>query len=100
VTAAASAPDAAPAADGGEGARKRRRRRGGRGRRREGGDNGAPQAQASTENRAPHGERKPPRERGAGPSRPSRQVAVQSAVESTGKKPGFFRRLTRLFTGR
>ncbi|MBP1474232.1 DEAD/DEAH box helicase [Frateuria sp. MAH-13] len=94
-----AAPDATPAADG-EGARKRRRRRGGRGRRREGGENAAPQAQATTENRPPHGERKPPRERSAGPSRPSRQVTVQSGVESTGKKPGFFRRLTRLFTGR
>jgi len=100
VTTAPAAPGAAPAVEGGEGARKRRRRRGGRGRRREGGENAAPQTQAPTESRAPHGERKPPRERGAGPSRPSRQVTVQSGVESTGKKPGFFRRLTRLFTGR
>jgi len=100
VRAGAAAPDAAPAADGGEGARKRRRRRGGRGRRREGGENAAPQAQAPAENRVAHGERKPPRERTGGPSRPSRQVTVQSGVESAGKKPGFFRRLTRLFTGR
>ncbi|MCX7514534.1 DEAD/DEAH box helicase [Frateuria hangzhouensis] len=97
--AAAVVPADAPAPEAGEGARKRRRRRGGRGRRREGGENAAPQAQAAVENRAPHGERKPPRERAAGPSRPSRQVAVQSAAESAGKKPGFFRRLTRLFTG-
>ncbi|HET6805754.1 MAG TPA: helicase-related protein, partial [Frateuria sp.] len=100
VTTAAAAPDAAPSPEGGEGARKRRRRRGGRGRRREGGENTAPQAQVPAENRVPHGERKPPRERGTGPSRPSRQVTVQSGVESAGKKPGFFRRLTRLFTGR
>jgi ATP-dependent RNA helicase RhlB len=96
ITAGSAAPASAPSPEG-EGQRKRRRRRGGRGRRREGGENAAPQAQ---ESRAPHGERKPPRERGAGPSRPSRQVAVQSGVESAGKKPGFFRRLTRLFTGR
>jgi ATP-dependent RNA helicase RhlB len=95
---APAAPAGTPAAGDGEGARKRRRRRGGRGRRREGGENAAPQAQA--ENRAPHGERKPPRERAAGASRPSRQVAVQSGVEAATKKPGFFRRLTRLFTGR
>ncbi|MGN2248769.1 DEAD/DEAH box helicase [Frateuria sp. GZRe14] len=94
------APDVAPAVDG-EGARKRRRRRGGRGRRREGGENAATQPQAAAENRAPHGERKPPRERGAGPSRPSRQVTVQSGVgDAASKKPSFFRRLTRLFTGR
>ncbi|NUO78116.1 MAG: DEAD/DEAH box helicase, partial [Lysobacter sp.] len=72
------APAGGPAMEG-EGPRKRRRRRGGRGRRREGGENAAPQAQASSENRPPHGgERKPPRERAAGPSRPSRQVTVQS----------------------
>jgi len=100
VAPAAPASDT-PAPDGGEGARKRRRRRGGRGRRREGGENVAPQAQAAVENRAPHGERKPPRDRAAGPSRPSRQVAVQSGLgDAPGKKPGFFRRLTRLFTGR
>ncbi|NUR21891.1 DEAD/DEAH box helicase [Frateuria sp.] len=95
------APAGGPAMEG-EGPRKRRRRRGGRGRRREGGENAAPQAQASSENRPPHGgERKPPRERAAGPSRPSRQVAVQSGVgEPAAEKPGFFRRLTRLFTGR
>jgi ATP-dependent RNA helicase RhlB len=100
VVAAGAVPPAATPSPEGEGVHKRRRRRGGRGRRREGGENAAPQATASADNRAPHGERKPPRERGAGPSRPSRQVTVQSGVESTGKKPGFFRRLTRLFTGR
>ncbi|HEV2540924.1 MAG TPA: DEAD/DEAH box helicase [Frateuria sp.] len=97
----AAAPAGGPAQEGGEGAHKRRRRRGGRGRRREGGENAAPQVQAPIENRTPHGERKPPRERAAAaPSRPSRQVAVQSGVNEPAKKPGFFRRLTRLFTGR
>ncbi|SEI63674.1 DEAD/DEAH box helicase [Frateuria terrea] len=101
VASGASTPATAPAPEGGEGAHKRRRRRGGRGRRREGGENAAPPVQATVESRAPHGERKPPRERGAGPSRPSRQVAVQSGVTDVpSKKPGFFRRLTRLFTGR
>jgi len=81
---------------------KRRRHRGGRGRRREGGEREAATATAAVgENRSPRGERKPPRERAAGPSRPSRQVAVQSGMgESSKKKPGFFRLLTRLFTGR
>jgi ATP-dependent RNA helicase RhlB len=97
VAIAPAVPDTAP--DGGEGARKRRRRRGGRGRRREGGENAAAQAQAPAENRT-HGERKPPRERSSAPSRPSRQVAVQSGLNEPAKKPGFFRRLTRLFTGR
>jgi ATP-dependent RNA helicase RhlB len=101
VVAAGTAVPAGPAQEGGEGTHKRRRRRGGRGRRREGGENAAPQAQAPMEGRAPHGERKPPRERAAAvPSRPSRQVAVQSGVNEPAKKPGFFRRLTRLFTGR
>ena len=108
---------AAPAADGSaaaEGARKPRRRRGGRNRRREGapadgaGTMGHQSAMAEG-NRAPRGERRPPRERvaaesaGAVHSRPSRQVAVTSgnAVEHAHpKKPGLFRRLTRLFTGR
>ena len=109
--------DAAPAADDGtatEGTRKPRRRRGGRNRRRE----GAPtdgveatghQAAVAEGNRAPRGERRPPRERnaaesgGAAHSRPSRQVAVTSGKSSENahaKKPGLFRRLTRLFTGR
>ncbi|RAN82817.1 hypothetical protein B5P43_01710 [Bacillus sp. SRB_336] len=59
-------------------------------------------------NRAPRGERRPPRERntaestGSTHNRPSRQVAVTSGkVEHAHpKKPGLFRRLTRLFTGR
>ena len=60
-------------------------------------------------NRAPRGERRPPRERnaaesgGTAHSRPSRQVAVTSGKPSENahaKKPGLFRRLTRLFTGR
>jgi ATP-dependent RNA helicase RhlB len=109
--------DAAPSTDGGtaaEGARKPRRRRGGRNRRRE----GAPadgveatghQAAVAEGNRAPRGERRPPRERNAAESggtvhsRPSRQVAVTSGKPSENahaKKPGLFRRLTRLFTGR
>ena len=109
--------DAAPSADGGtagEGARKPRRRRGGRNRRRE----GAPadgveatghQTAVAEGNRAPRGERRPPRERNAAESggtvhsRPSRQVAVTSGKPSENahaKKPGLFRRLTRLFTGR
>ncbi|MGB5940622.1 MAG: ATP-dependent RNA helicase RhlB, partial [Rhodanobacter sp.] len=62
--------------------------------------------------RLPRGERRPPRERVAAVAneaasvvhnRPSRQVAVTSgkAVEHAHpKKPGLFRRLTRLFTGR
>ena len=101
VAASAAAPADGPAQESGEGTHKRRRRRGGRGRRREGGDNAPPQVQAPMEGRTSHGERKPPRERAAAaPSRPSRQVAVQSGVNEPAKKPGFFRRLTRLFTGR
>ncbi|MGH8157544.1 MAG: ATP-dependent RNA helicase RhlB [Rhodanobacter sp.] len=110
------ATEAAPAADGSvtaEGMRKPRRRRGGRNRRRE----GAPTDGVETTghnpavaegNRAPRGERRPPRERNATEStgnahnRPSRQVAVTSgkAEHAHPKKPGLFRRLTRLFTGR
>jgi ATP-dependent RNA helicase RhlB len=109
--------ETAPAVDGSdtaESTRKPRRRRGGRNRRRE----GAPTDGIETTghatvvaegNRAPRGERRPPRERNAAEStgsthnRPSRQVAVTSG--KTGehahpKKPGLFRRLTRLFTGR
>jgi ATP-dependent RNA helicase RhlB len=110
--------DAAPAADGGspaaEGARKPRRRRGGRNRRREGAptdgvETTGHQAAVAEGNRAPRGERRPPRERNAAEpggtvhSRPSRQVAVTSGKPSENthaKKPGLFRRLTRLFTGR
>jgi ATP-dependent RNA helicase RhlB len=103
VEAPASAVAAAEPAMAGTDQPKRRRRRGGRGRHREEGDTGvAPASPATTENRTPRGERKPPRERGAGPSRPSRQVAVQSGMgeSASKKKPGFFRLLTRLFTGR
>ncbi|EIL92743.1 DEAD/DEAH box helicase [Rhodanobacter spathiphylli] len=98
-----------------EGARKPRRRRGGRNRRREGAPadgvatNGQTGAVAEG-NRAPRGERRPPRERNVtqptespAHSRPSRQVAVTSgkAVEQAHpQKPGLFRRLTKLFTGR
>ncbi|KRF01956.1 ATP-dependent RNA helicase RhlB [Frateuria sp. Soil773] len=103
----AAADSAAPAAAAAEGERKRRRRRGGRNRRREGGEavanataNTATNA-ADSGDRPPRGERKPPRERAAEPSRPSRQVAVKSGVAAeAAKKPGLFRRLTRLFTGR
>ena len=97
-----------------EGTRKPRRRRGGRNRRREGGaavvETGGQNTAAAVEgNRAPRGERRPPRERNAGESgshagnRPSRQVAVTAgaaAGHTHPKKPGLFRRLTRLFTGR
>ena len=98
--ASAGTPGDEQAQSGADGERKRRRRRGGRGRRREGGENPAPQVQAPVENRTQHGERKAPRDRGGLPSRPSRQVTVQSGVNEPAKKPGFFRRLTRLFTGR
>jgi ATP-dependent RNA helicase RhlB len=109
--------DAAPATDGStaaEGTRKPRRRRGGRNRRREGAptdgvETTGHQAAVAEGNRAPRGERRPPRERNAAESggtvhsRPSRQVAVTSGKPSEhahAKKPGLFRRLTRLFTGR
>ncbi|HJW04893.1 MAG TPA: DEAD/DEAH box helicase [Rhodanobacter sp.] len=97
-----------------EGARKPRRRRGGRNRRREGAptdgvETTGRQPAVAEGNRAPRGERRPPRERGAaesagiGHSRPSRQVAVTSgkpAEHAHPAKPSLFRRLTRLFTGR
>ncbi len=98
-----------------EGTRKPRRRRGGRNRRRRDGVPGAgveTNAQPSATAKGHHasrGERRPPRERGMGePSgnghtRPSRQVAVtsgKSAEHAHPNKPGLFRRLTRLFTGR
>ncbi|WP_139350411.1 DEAD/DEAH box helicase [Rhodanobacter sp. B04] len=97
-----------------EGVRKPRRRRGGRNRRREGGvvvaeASGQNSAVAADGGRAPRGERRPARERNAGESaghagnRPSRQVAVTAGVSAAHphpKKPGLFRRLTRLFTGR
>ncbi len=106
----------APAGDApaSEGAPKRRRRRGGRNRRREGGEGGAnaPAAQggqtAESGGRAPRAprEERRPRERSAEPgnNRPSRQVNVTSAApagqHAAKSKPGLFRRLTRLFTGR
>ena len=106
----------APAPDGSagvaaEGERKRRRRRGGRNRRREGGEAAAnpvqnqAQAPAADAGRPPRGERRPPRERApaeaaAAAARPSRQVAATTGEHSHAGKPGLFRRLTRLFTGR
>ena len=105
---AAPAPTAAdgatPAA-----AERKRRRRGGRGRRREGAEavaNGTANVAASAETRPPRGERRPPRNgvatEVASSTRPSRQVAATAAGKPAheGKKPGLFRRLTRLFTGR
>jgi ATP-dependent RNA helicase RhlB len=107
---AAVTPDAAPA-DLAGGEPKRRRRRGGRGRRREGEPATADASASSAANvgetpATPRGERRPPRERRPAEqqgARPSRQVATQSAPHGEShapKKPGFFRRLTRLFTGR
>ena len=97
-------PEAGNEAAGAEGQNKRRRRRGGRGRRREGApvENAAPAAAAegARGNRDGH---RPSRERGGADAgaRPSRQVAATSAhAEGAPKKPGFFRRLARLFTGR
>jgi ATP-dependent RNA helicase RhlB len=98
-----------------EGVRKPRRRRGGRNRRREGAvvdggeANGHSITTATAEgNRAPRGERRPSHERSGGEStgsanRPSRQVAVTAGAageHAHPKKPGLFRRLSRLFTGR
>ena len=117
-TPVAVAPVAAPEADaasvGGEAERKRRRRRGGRGRRREGdaaavpntNTNGNAVAAPNERTDRPRGERRPPRNGSgeqAGNGR-SRQVVATSAAHAgehaAAKKPGFFRRLTRLFTGR
>jgi ATP-dependent RNA helicase RhlB len=105
--AAASEAPAQGAAVAGEGEHKRRRRRGGRGRRREGVEGGVAAATpnaAENTGRPPRGERRSSREHGAAEAgtRPSRQVAAQPAASEThaSKKPGFFRRLTRLFTGR
>ena len=97
-----------------EGTRKPRRRRGGRNRRREGGpvEGGETKGHSITTavaegNRAPRGERRPSHgaESTGSTNRPSRQVAVTSGVAVAGehahpKKPGLFRRLSRLFTGR
>ncbi|WP_426701851.1 DEAD/DEAH box helicase [Rhodanobacter sp. Col0626] len=108
--------DTTPSVDGAaaEGPRKPRRRRGGRNRRREGApadiaDNQSQGTVAADANRAPRGERRPPRDRnvaestGSSHNRPSRQVAVTSGKPSEHahpKKPGLFRRLSKLFTGR
>jgi ATP-dependent RNA helicase RhlB len=84
------APASVPAQGDATGEGKRRRRRGGRGRRRE----GAPGTEVAT-NHAMNGNN--------GNSRPSRQVVAQSPAGGehvAPKKQGFFRRLTRLFTGR
>ena len=112
VVAVAMPAEAAPVVENGETVdgveRKRRRRRGGRGRRRDG---DAPVEVAATPvaegNRAPRGERRSSRERGGADNahaRPSRQVAITSGVSSEQsphkKKDGFFRRLSRFFTGR
>ena len=109
--------ETAPTVDGSdiaESTRKPRRRRGGRNRRREGAPTDGVETTGHTAavaevNRAPRGERRPPRERnatestGSAHNRPSRQVAVTSGKtgeHAHAKKPGLFRRLTRLFTGR
>jgi ATP-dependent RNA helicase RhlB len=116
AAAAAVAPVVAPEGDAasvaGEAERKRRRRRGGRGRRREGdavqvqnSNGGAAAAPSERNNDRPRGERRPPRNGGeqVGNGR-SRQVVATAAAHAgehaAPKKPGFFRRLTRLFTGR
>ena len=110
VAAPVMAAEAAVAPVAGEAERKRRRR-GGRGRRREG---DAAQVQNANGNAAvasnersdrPRGERRPRNGGGeqAGNGR-SRQVVATSAAHAgehtAPKKQGFFRRLTRLFTGR
>jgi len=107
AAAAGSAP-AQPQGEAGDGVeRKRRRRRGGRNRRRDG---EAPAMDAAANqggegNRPQHGERRSSRERGADAAhgRPSRHVAITSgkpAEQHSPKKEGFFRRLSRFFTGR
>jgi ATP-dependent RNA helicase RhlB len=111
---AVAPPVSAVAGEAGEQATgKPRRRRGGRNRRREGGATGAAEsngqaAVATDVTRAPRGERRPSRERNAGEpvaagQRPSRQVEVTVGKHHDHAhpgKPGLFRRLTRLFTGR
>jgi ATP-dependent RNA helicase RhlB len=107
---AAAAPAIAPAAgESAEGVeRKRRRRRGGRNRRREG-DAPATDAAVNTHgdtNRAARGDHRPSRERSGADNnhfRPSRHVAITSgkpAEQAAPQKMGFFRRLSRFFTGR
>ncbi|MEO8747703.1 MAG: DEAD/DEAH box helicase [Rhodanobacter sp.] len=96
-----------------EPARKPRRHRGGRGRRQHADDVPAAAAAAGAESSPPSsgaGPRNTRRaKRGHGDPasapathRPSRQVTVTDGAASAhrGKKPGLFRRLTRLFTGR
>ena len=95
--------------------RKPRRHRGGRGRTHRTEEVAAVEASAAgtgnapaAASRTPRGARRPQRERldapaAAGVHRPSRQVAVTAgapSVHAHPKKPGLFRRLTRLFTGR
>jgi ATP-dependent RNA helicase RhlB len=115
VVAVAPGVVATAAADGSgkpESVRKPRRHRGGRGRthRTEDGasvEAGATNADNVPASRAPRGPRRPQRERldaspAVGVHRPSRQVAVTAGAPSAHahpKKPGLFRRLTRLFTG-
>ena len=95
--------------------RKPRRHRGGRGRTHRTEDVAAAETGAASAdsapaagNRAARGSRRPPRERLDAPAatgahhRPSRQIAVTAgapSVHAHPKKPGLFRRLTRLFTG-
>ncbi|CAM5403315.1 DEAD/DEAH box helicase [Rhodanobacter lindaniclasticus] len=115
-TVAETMPAAAAASVSGsaEAPRKPRRRRGGRNRRREGApaagtEAGTPSQAAPAGHHGGRGERRPSRERTAGEAsaavhaRPSRQVAV-TAGKTSGHahpdKPGLFRRLTRLFTGK
>jgi ATP-dependent RNA helicase RhlB len=110
----ATAPAPAPAPEGAtaEGERKRRRRRGGRNRRREGGEGAnvaaANPVAAAEGAHSTHGERRPPRAPrtpvetapAASVARPSQQVPAVAGEHGHARKPGLFRRLTRLFTGR
>jgi ATP-dependent RNA helicase RhlB len=115
VVAGAAASTGADSSAKPESVRKPRRHRGGRGRTHRTEDAAAVEASAASAgnapaagSRAPRGPRRPQRERldvpaAVGVHRPSRQVAVTAGVPSTHahpKKPGLFRRLTRLFTGR
>ncbi len=105
---AAAVSSAAPAGEAAAdtGAPRKRRRRGGRGRRREGVEAAVTTAAPAEAQRAPRGERRPPRERSAVEStanaRASQQIAATAVAKphAEAKKPGLFRRLTRLFTGR
>ena len=104
------APVQAPAPNGAaalaEGENKRRRRRGGRGRRRDGdiaavsAGNGAA-AVAANDRGERRGSRNGGEQGGHGRSRQVVATAAHPPAEHVAaKKPGFFRRLTRLFTGR